>query len=826
MDDFSGKRGNKLYQIELGLQNEQSKIKVKKNLYEILVDLGINDETDLAMVSYCTDKPDRVLKLILAFRTKETSEKFKDYLEIDENLEQYNIKSINMSETQDNNPNNLRRLSTSSTDSYQIIPEDKSFNSPVSINVETSFYERPSSAMSRSSTNTFNQTMTESTLEEELKILDNETEIKNHFVEFFSDLTIEDSDLEMILLYLENSRKSGGGEYEEFKLDPTRRLLSVKYTYFLTKLRVLRKRSIKIKVNSKEFNLMANEPLDIESAPLENSVIIIKNIEDSWIRNEVVNIYAENLVMNDDDTNDVENIYQSKIFSNTVYVKYKHDFEPDKLKYRYEKRPSLNNVKIEIVPAFKTRLAMVKMFDINGTRISKDLIEMYFSNKKRCGAESYTSIHEREPYLLLSYDNQESCELVCMRKHELSKGSLIVEPLYNYRMLADELKNLEVKSDASKLEEKSDDVSKIDVKKEALLHEEKPQETRSVLRTLPSVKFSPHNVPLIKLFKYFGDTFLKEFETQLTDRQASLKITDSNDIVCECTHDLPDNEIEFNQLKLKWEADMNAFVQNYLKQFSFKEITIRNPDKTLSKINFDDLKVKIIPINQPNLFEFIGYSETVNKVILEIEREDELIKQEEEKLIDDTYDVNELYQIRILFVNKFIKQMKDKYPNMHALINPKKLMVSLRGTSAQIRDAKNLASDIISRIKHRDVPMEAMKAHFFENKEGDVVNWLREKSIQAALMPNIDKELVRIHSTDESELNKCYNLMREDVSLKNIGRELLEGVSEEEIQNFIRNHRNDEGVSINSKDGIIYICGFTNKVDNLFRKFFADLTNN
>ena len=147
------------------------------------------------------------------------------------------------------------------------------------------------------------------------------------------------------------------------------------------------------------------------------------------------------MVIHDDENNEVVHIQPSEIFQNTIYVKYKHDFDEEKLKIRFEKRSKLNNVQIEYYQGYKTKIALVKCFDTNGQKISKDLIEMYFANKRRCGGESYMSIHEREPFLLLSYETQDACDSICARKHELSKHKLIVEPLFNYKLFEVFLKN-------------------------------------------------------------------------------------------------------------------------------------------------------------------------------------------------------------------------------------------------------------------------------------------------------------------------------------------------------------------------------------------------
>lgn len=64
--------GSKHVQIELDFYNEQSKAIVKRNFYEILYDCDLKEDTDLILVSYCTTKPDCVIKLIVGFHSEKS----------------------------------------------------------------------------------------------------------------------------------------------------------------------------------------------------------------------------------------------------------------------------------------------------------------------------------------------------------------------------------------------------------------------------------------------------------------------------------------------------------------------------------------------------------------------------------------------------------------------------------------------------------------------------------------------------------------------------------------------------------------------------------
>lgn len=62
---------------------------------------------------------------------------------------------------------------------------------------------------------------------------------ENQKVEFFSNYEISDEDRDILMLYLENKRNSGGGEALDYSVDSTRRRLTVIYKDVDAKKRVL-----------------------------------------------------------------------------------------------------------------------------------------------------------------------------------------------------------------------------------------------------------------------------------------------------------------------------------------------------------------------------------------------------------------------------------------------------------------------------------------------------------------------------------------------------------------------------------------------------------
>lgn len=163
----------------------------------------------------------------------------------------------------------------------------------------------------------------------------NEIETDNT-VEFYSDQKINENELEMILLYLENPRKSGGGDYIRYELDESKHILLIEYEKNGSKKRVLEKRHLTIKIGHDEFKLTANEKFNKLNFKKDSKQIILRNLN-FHPDDEILQIYVENLVINDDPENDLEKITQSHLFENTFYIKYKKEFDLEKLKKRIEK---------------------------------------------------------------------------------------------------------------------------------------------------------------------------------------------------------------------------------------------------------------------------------------------------------------------------------------------------------------------------------------------------------------------------------------------------------------------------------------------------------
>ena len=257
-------------------------------------------------------------------------------------------------------------------------------------------------------------------------------------VEFYSSKPIEPNDLEIILLFLENSKQSGGGDSSEHKLDPSKHLLTIKYENSVAKQRLLKKKILTFQ----QYKLIANEPFDETKFKLDERTIVLTNVSEK-MSTDAVQLFAENLVVNDQEENDVDCLYASIFFRNVYFISFKMSYNKEKIMKRLQRKSTLFNQTINILDAFTTKSILVSKVDRAGQPLIEEYVELYFTNKKRCGVDTYLSMRERHPFWLITFEDQESVEKIVSNKHLISKQELMVERLVNFEVLATGIKNLE-----------------------------------------------------------------------------------------------------------------------------------------------------------------------------------------------------------------------------------------------------------------------------------------------------------------------------------------------------------------------------------------------
>ena len=252
-------------------------------------------------------------------------------------------------------------------------------------------------------------------------------------VEFKADKPIDKNDLDVVIMYLENPKLSGGGNIISYELDPNMRALIVNYEQKLFKHRVLAKKCLFFHGYSFLTNDLEDDDFNYK---LDDCGLILKNVT-QIIELSVVKLFAESLVLTDNILNEVDSINHSNYFNDTYYVRFKSEIDFEQCKQRLMRRPTLHEKPVQIMQAYVTNSIF---FSYNGT---PNMINEIFMNKKKYPENPVLSIKEIEPFLILKFDSKINLEkfLVAAQKEKLTKR-IAFENVINFVLLKEAHQNI------------------------------------------------------------------------------------------------------------------------------------------------------------------------------------------------------------------------------------------------------------------------------------------------------------------------------------------------------------------------------------------------
>ena len=653
------------------------------------------------------------------------------------------------------------------------------------------------------------------TNEEMLTEVPNEKE-NNNFVEFHSDKEINLNDLDMILLFLENP-KSGGGEIISHQIDPkTPKVITINFKRPIDKKRALAKNNI----NFKSFNFRVCLPIDESSYKPNNQVIILKNFnEDEDI--SVVQMLAENLVMIEDETNDVTSIEKSQIFAKTFYIKFNKDFNLDFVKKRFEKYSNFKGNSIKLIPAFSTRIIIVRTTDTQ-TPLNGELIDIYFNNKKRSGISSFKSFYEKDPFILIELDCDDDIDSVLSRKHAISRNDLIVERLYNINMVnevdneqkcperernvAAMIESMAFKEESSANSESQSENSKMTT----------PQQEPTFKLTRLSFILDLKNFPNSKVLNFFNGIYLNTLESQLSSLNASLKRINDFEVRVDYMNQLPEslNQEEFAKFQSEWQDKVKASVSEFFDGFESKIVKINSPE-ILASLKIENWNAVINKVSDfEDSFEVFGLKSSVDSIVTAIETINHNQAKIESEIVCDQISELKLYEIRILFVNKFRNVIKEAFNDVVVNIVAKDGVVKIQGTKHQINHVKRKACEMLASIVKKEIPANLAMIKFVTKKENLMATWLRSNSIACVIEADPHRKVIVVYSTDNNEINNCISKMREEIICKEFETRIFE---EEDIaSDFMLSVESEPDIVCLLDKTVLYICGINRRVEQFY----------
>ncbi|CAF0723761.1 unnamed protein product [Brachionus calyciflorus] len=186
-----------------------------------------------------------------------------------------------------------------------------------------------------------------------------------------SNSDINENDLDLIVMFFESKKQSGGGDSIKNELID-KRLLKITYEDSQVKERILKKKYFSFKkYQFKSYDSNINGYLN-DTYDLNPYCLVIKDIftdtefDPNNLDDSVIKMYAEHLSPD----NDVIRITKSHLFDDTFYVTYKSELNMKQIETRYNKKPKLRNQEITIYDYLKTKSIVIASFSSSNSQVN------------------------------------------------------------------------------------------------------------------------------------------------------------------------------------------------------------------------------------------------------------------------------------------------------------------------------------------------------------------------------------------------------------------------------------------------------------------------
>lgn len=693
---------------------------------------------------------------------------------------------------------------------------------------ETTINETPST---ESDNNTFTEDlsnknyslMTSTYLEKEDTLRHTDSSLRNSDsnLEFYFNRPINVDDEDAIIMFLENRKASGGGDIDQFELDPRKKMLMVKYCSDALKRRVLSKRHFRFQ----DYTFSANEPFDSLVFPQDLKTLILQKFKFNEDK-ENVRLFAENLVSTGDETeeeNDVEFVQQSNLFKECFFIRFKNDFQMDRVVSQLKRRPTLHGQRIEALPAILSNTCVIITPPRTEKRdkISTEVMELYFTNKKRSGVASYEHLYNMDNYTLIRFDTEANARKLLEKRHTISNQEVICEYLYNLDML----KSYKPDVTISAVQNTSLLIpTQVPVFSNNKINREHSEDNKinEILKKLPDLVLEDEIVQKIRL-----DQLVLIVDLSMEPNAKCLSLWDCLERLGEDLNSLVDlnlgentlkvqynkvidqnmSEDEYNCLNKNWQQEMLGRVREFFGQFKkeifqCEDMLIREFLRTERNLNIEDL--------QDGTIEIFGKSDPVEKVLQQIEALTQKVVTEEMN------DLN-LTQIRMLYVNKYISSMKTKFPELEIKINIKLVQVKITGKQRQVDEARNTIRSIMSKMKMKARSFEPTMLTFFSEKEKFFVDLIKARDLQCVL--EITNNLLNVHSTSEEKINEFLSIVEDDLKVVEFDLTIVDDLPK--LKDLCESMEKQPDLMYTVEDEVIRLYGFGETCDYFYNQLIC-----
>ncbi|RNA30512.1 hypothetical protein BpHYR1_029212 [Brachionus plicatilis] len=253
-----------------------------------------------------------------------------------------------------------------------------------------------------------------------------------------SNLDIEENDIDLVIMFFESKKQSGGGDtFSSEKIG--KRLIKLNFEDNEAQKRVLERKYFSFK--KYQFKSFDSEIMGYQndSYPANKNQLIIKDIlmdsdfDSINYDDSVIKMYAEHLSPN----NEVTRIQKSNLFENTFFVNYKQDLDGNQVKNRYSKKPKLRNQVITLLDSFNTKSFLITSKSLEVHKFDKIRTKVNEEMARRNGSKNFF-MDITDSYVLVQCEDENMLhELKDMMKLSLKSTNYnyVLEEIHNYKLL-------------------------------------------------------------------------------------------------------------------------------------------------------------------------------------------------------------------------------------------------------------------------------------------------------------------------------------------------------------------------------------------------------
>uniref|UniRef100_C3YS03 Poly [ADP-ribose] polymerase n=1 Tax=Branchiostoma floridae TaxID=7739 RepID=C3YS03_BRAFL len=588
-------------------------------------------------------------------------------------------------------------------------------------------------------------------------------------------------DVDLLGLYFESERRSGGGEVEEVKVRGTDEVIITFKDPSVTQ-RVLAREHV---LNGQTLNVkeLTSSPaeaiLDTDISPPSNITIQVSGFTSSPNK-EMMMLYFENKKRSGG--GEIEDI---QVRDNKVFIVFKDPTDFDKMVTKAQSRLlEGQQLTMERVPV--TDAIIVTGLPDN---VSRDLLELYFEREIGSSGGSVTEIKmdSSTGTAVVQFDDANTVNSVHQKSsHILNNTPISVQPYYEC------------------LGEVVDDNAP-----EAF---QMPQPI--------NVKIEPQLI----LFVIAMPKFIEQLTSKLAEVHAEVDMS-VTDIVTVSPTLTPEMK-GVRKLAKQWEDESRRCVEQFFSQFQATEITMATQIWERAKDRLEEVSEKVSTSNRNDVWiegsddkdgegavTLIGTKETVKEAELickTIIKETEALLKWEASIVTDHIDNMKAAKLKILQLNNFT----GKHPDVEIRLNVDNQSVEFKGQQALVQKAKIDLYETTNKIAEERVALSRGKLSYLKSDKGmkHLEDSLKKSDIKAAFA--IENEEITILAQFSVEVKAAKDLLPQVVSESPIAiaEESRDLLTKQRFVTYSTNLRQKLSVDIHVAKDKVWVVGAVEKV--------------